>query len=156
MVDKKDLLGVNYDKFKKESEEIISKYGYEDINRWINSNSYSDACSFVEFITDIYQLDYVKKIRVFAEERNFKLETPFPIKQNWNTDVIVRYIQYKKPKSKIEVFEMNFVKTQRNGRSRQPQAIKILKYEDSKISVNELSSFIGGINIIDREEKIKL
>jgi hypothetical protein len=155
LVEKKDLLEINYKLFRKDVEEIINKYGHEEIKKWINSDNYFDAWSFTDFVNEIHQIEYVKKIRAYAKKNNFIFSNPKEIRENWDRDKFADHIYEKKLKGefdKNEYLHLYFTKLKNTSKWKlySPSIeIKILNHDGFNTSVNGFDSILSGLNKIE-------
>ena len=108
MINKKDFIGINYENFKKEAEDIINKYHFStfyktdlkesrvDIDTIMSLTNRSPVlylryCSMYKFLHDIYNIPYVRRIFDFAKEQGFEFESPEEKKENFDMDKFAIY-----------------------------------------------------------------
>ncbi|MEM0466308.1 MAG: hypothetical protein QXX20_01720 [Candidatus Thermoplasmatota archaeon] len=165
MMYRKDLLEEDYATFKAQAEEIIHRYHYGTYYRtdlkesrvdlkeivMLTHNSPTEflrVCSLYKFLTDLYQLPYIKKIIDYAKQHGFSFEYPSELKQQIGMDAFSVSVLRKKeqdPGFTIQSFcDMVFVKqgdTKKFG-----VRVPLLEYSQGKFSVQESSVILESLH----------
>jgi hypothetical protein len=165
MINKKDFIGINYENFKKEAEDLINKYHFStyyktdlkdcrvDLDTIMSMTNgspilYLRHCSLYKFLLDIYNITYVRRIFKFAKDQGFELDLPEEKKDNFDMDKFA--VSVLRKKTLKHFLDMNYYFVLSFSKKKNNKLIKVnvplLDFINERFYVEELFKISDGLN----------